>query len=204
MLHIEISKLWSKGLIQVYTGSRASYDAETNSVIKFGKHLKVGDFIYRNVDRYGKKSADKHSWKVFDLKYTGTLDYTNLQIGHEYGVFSRKEQAVLPFVLVSINLQTGRYAFKAQLQGIDDVVCSQQNLPSIYPQGTERGAHSYIHTIVLESVEPKRGGIYIQDEITMKDIQDDKFVLDLGRTHVVEAIGCVSEYRSSLSRSNSF
>ena len=40
MLHIEVSKMWSKGLIQLHTDSRLMYDPMSNSLTKLGEHLR--------------------------------------------------------------------------------------------------------------------------------------------------------------------
>jgi len=43
MLHVEVSRLWSRGVITVYTDSKAQYDLATNSLTKFGTSLKDDD-----------------------------------------------------------------------------------------------------------------------------------------------------------------
>ena len=78
MLHVEVSKLWSKGLIEVHTNSRASYDPQSNSVVKLGKHLKEGDLITRKVDADGKVSHGSHAWRVVELRYTESLSADDL------------------------------------------------------------------------------------------------------------------------------
>ena len=49
MLHVEVSRLWSRGIIQLFTGSRVQYDRATNSLTKYGEYLKVGDLILLRV-----------------------------------------------------------------------------------------------------------------------------------------------------------
>jgi hypothetical protein len=104
MLHTEVSRLWSKGVINVFTDSRAAYDPVTNSLTKFGENLKVDDIILRRVNEDGCPCGEYHSWKVAELVYTRSLGIDDLRVGEEYGVYIRLEQAVLPFKLVGVDL----------------------------------------------------------------------------------------------------
>jgi hypothetical protein len=104
MLHTEVSRLWSKGVINVFTDSRAAYDPVTNSLTKFGENLKVDDIILRRVNENGCPCGEYHSWKVAELVYTRSLGIDDLRVGEEYGVYIRLEQAVLPFKLVGVDL----------------------------------------------------------------------------------------------------
>lgn len=104
MLHTEVSRLWSKGVINVFTDSRAAYDPVTNSLTKFGENLKVDDIILRRVNEDGHPCGEYHSWKVAELVYTRSLGIDDLKVGEDYAVFIRLEQAVLPFKLVGVDL----------------------------------------------------------------------------------------------------
>jgi len=104
MLHTEVSRLWSKGVISVFTDSRAMYDHETNSLTKFGGNLKLDDLVSRKVNEETEPCSEYHSWKVCELVYTKSLGIDDLKIGEEYGVYIRLEQAVLPFKLVAVDL----------------------------------------------------------------------------------------------------
>jgi hypothetical protein len=104
MLHTEVSRLWSKGVINVFTDSRAGYDPDTNALTKFGENLKADDVIYRRVNEDGNTCDDYHSWRVAELVYTRSLGIDDLKVGEEYGVYIRLEQAVLPFKLVGVDL----------------------------------------------------------------------------------------------------
>jgi len=99
-----MSRLWSKGVISVFTDSRAMYDHETNSLTKFGGNLKLDDLVRRQVNKESEICSEYHSWKVAELVYTKSLGIDNLKVGEEYGVFIRLEQAVLPFKLVAVDL----------------------------------------------------------------------------------------------------
>ena len=189
MLHIEVSRLWSKGIISVYTDARCNYDHETKSIVKEGANLKKGDKVFRQVDPDGNMSTRMHTWKVADTMFTTGLRSEDLTIGAEYGVFVRSEENVVPFKLVVINLDLKMYYFRSMQEGVDDIECHASNLPSIYPKGANRNAHSDVHTVVLESETMSSGGGFTQDEVPMEVIRNEKFVLDIGMTHVVEAIG---------------
>jgi len=107
MLHVEVSRLWSRSVVTVYTDSKAHYDVESNSLTKYGENLKVGDLISRRVDEDGRPSPDKyHSWRVVELTYTEHLTIDDLRVGNEYGVFVRAHQAILPFKLVVVDLES--------------------------------------------------------------------------------------------------
>jgi hypothetical protein len=60
MLHVEVSKMWSKGLVQVHTDSKSMYDHKSNSLVKLGEHLKIDDTILRRVNEEGQKVNDYH------------------------------------------------------------------------------------------------------------------------------------------------
>ena len=189
MLHIELSRLWSKGLIAVYTDSKASYDIERNTVVKLGKNLKKGDSVLRKVDGDGMRSEQDHTWKVSDILFTESLRREELELGRNYGIFTRSLESIMPYRLVGINLDTEMYSFRSLEDGVNSFDVHASNLPTVYPEGTDRKAHSNIRGIVLESKTPGSKGSFIQDDVEMSRIADSKFTLDIGRTHVVEAIG---------------
>ena len=121
MLHIEVSRLWSKGLISVFTESKASYDVESNSVTKLGKTLKKGDFILRRVDAEGRRANEDHSWEVTHVKFTESLTVDKLVLGGNYGIYVRNIQAIVPFRLVGINLDSQTYDFRSLEEGVADI-----------------------------------------------------------------------------------
>jgi hypothetical protein len=106
MLHIEVSRLWSRGIIQLFTGSRAQYDEPTNALTKYGEYLKVGDSILRRIDEEGGPCIDYHRWRVAELRYREALSINELKVGDEYCVFVRDKQAVKSFMLESVDLDS--------------------------------------------------------------------------------------------------
>jgi len=187
MLHVEVSRLWSKGVIECYTDSKAKYDVTSNSLTKMGEALKVNDKILRRVDPNGNPSREHYSWKIVNMVYTKALGLDDLKIGHEYGVYIRLRNAVLPFKLYGVDLQTRTYSFKALQKDNEDLKATAHNLPSIYPKGTTR--HADVNKIVVESVQKDSSGGNVQEELPMNRVRKEKFALDIGHTHVVECIG---------------
>ena len=187
MLHVEVSKMWSKGLIQVHTDSKSMFDHKTNSLVKLGEHLKVDDAILRRVNEEGQKVNDYHSWKVVEILYVNSLSVNDLKIGEEYGIYVRLENAVIPYKLMAIDLSTRTYTFMSlQLEG-SELKVNAAALPPVYPKG--RTKHAEVSELVVESVKKGSKGGYVRESFPMKAIENKKFVMDVGHTHVVEAIG---------------
>jgi hypothetical protein len=124
-----------------------------------------------------------------ELLYTKLLDVNDLKVGVDYGVYYRLEQLVLPFKLTAVNLQTKMYHFQAVDNGADDLFVSVHDLPSIYPAGTGMNAHADVHKVVMECVDSNVKGTHHRIELHMSCIKRDKFTLDVGNSHVIEAIG---------------
>jgi hypothetical protein len=189
ILHVEVSRFWSKGLISVFTDSRSQFDPSTNALTKYGENLKVGDTVLRKLDPNGLPCREDRSWKVVELLYTKLLDVNDLKVGDDYGVYFRPERVVLPFKLSAVDLRTKMYHFHSLYAGVDDLLVSVHDLPSIYPAGTAVKAHADVHKVVLECVAPNSRGKYHRVELHMSCIKREKFTLDVGNSHVIEAIG---------------
>lgn len=187
MLHVEVSKMWSKGLIMVHSDSRSMYDPASNSIAKLGEHLKVEDIILRRMNEEGRKVNAYHSWKVVDVQYTDSLSVSDLKIGEEYVIYVRLHHDLLPYKLMAIDLTTETYTFMSLLSDKPDVKVTAATLPYVYPKGTLK--HSEAKTLIVESVKKGSGGGYVRESLPMNAIKTEKFTLDVGHTHVVEAIG---------------
>jgi hypothetical protein len=191
-----VSRLWSKGIISVFADAKAKFDSDSNRLVKLGQHLKVNDVILRAVDENGAPSTTKHSWKVVRLIYSQSLGLDNLRIDQEYGVYFRQENAVLPFKLVQVCLESKIYHFESLTDGIKNLEVDSRNLPSIYRQDTE--THADVYAIAVECIMTGRDGYQVQQELLMKSISDEKFTLDVGNCHIIEAIGkCRSDIRDT-------
>ena len=196
LLHTEVSRLWSKGLLSVCSESKARFDSLTHRLVKLGRHLKVNDVILRTIDVEGRDCSSRHSWKVIHLIYSQPLGLDDLQIQNEYAVYVRQENAVLPFKLRSVCLKSKTYTFESLTDGVANLHVNVRNLPSIYAKDTE--SHSDVHGVAVECMKPRGDGSRMRQELLMKDIKDNHFILDIGNCHVIEAIGtcdsCVPSY----------
>ena len=189
MLHVEISRLWSRGLISVFTDSRSRFDHITNSLTKLGENLKVGDMLLRHVNSDGAKCTEGRLWKVVELVYTKLLGVDDLRVGEEYGVYYRPQQAVLPFKLTEVDLSTKDYLFSPIGLGISEVRVNIKDLPSVYLAGTSLSAHADVHEVIIECLERNEMGHFCRDTLLMDKIKKKQFTLHVGKTHVIEAIG---------------
>jgi hypothetical protein len=187
MLHTEMSRLWSAGIISVFADAMAKFDSETNSITKYGKHLKVNDIILRNVDENGKPSKSQYSWKVASLLYAQSLGLDNLKVGEDYLIYMKEEESLRTFKLTFFCLGTKTYHFMSLEDGVNDLKVDACTLPSIYSKHITR--HAGIQSVVLESVKGGENGVKLLDELFMNDIENEKFILDVGQCHVIEAIG---------------
>lgn len=187
MLHVEVSKMWSKGLVQLHTDSRMSYDAKSNSLTKYGEHLKLDEVILRSKDENGNECFDSVRWKVAELMYKESLSIDNIKVGKEYGIYVRVENAVLPYKLVELDQDTQTYTFQSLDNGRPDLVANVADLPSVYPKGTMK--HAEVTEVVLQCEKIGRNGVYLRESFPMEEIQKQRFTMDVGQTHVVEAIG---------------
>lgn len=187
MLHMQVTKLWSKGLIDVFTDADARYDPETNAIMKEGQHLKVGDLLVRKLNGDGKKSDISHSWKVVEVTMVPTLGIEELKPNTEYSIYIQLRDAVLPFKLTKVELQSRTYTFQSLSEGSGDLVLQAHTLPAIYRKGTQR--HHDVETFKIECVEPSSEGDYKSQVIPMKKVRNYKFTLDLSNTHVFQCVG---------------
>lgn len=187
MLHVEVSKMWSKGLVQNHTQAGARYDLEENSLTKQGNALKIDDLIHRRVDPNGNRCEGYYSWRVADIEYNQALSTDQLQIGSEYGIYIRVENAVRKFQLMGVDLSSDTYTFKALDPGKEDIKAAGKSLPAIYPRGITE--HADISKVIVESVQKGDEGGYVRDALPFKSIAKEKFSLDIGHFHVIECIG---------------
>ena len=189
ILHVEVSRLWSKGLISIFTDSRSQFDPTLNALTKYGENLKVDDIILHKLDPSGLPCHKEYPWKVVELVYSKVLDRNDLKVGMEYGVYYRLDEAVLPFKLKSVNLDTKMYHFTSTIAVVGDIFANINDLPSIYPAGSGIDAHADVHKVVLECIKPNHIRQLKRIELHMSCITGEKFTLDVGHTHVIEAIG---------------
>jgi hypothetical protein len=186
MLHAEVSRLWSKGVIGVFTESKAQYDVASNSLTKSGEHLKLGDKILRRVDPNGNPSKEFHRWKISDILYAEALGIEDLRVGEEYGVHVKQENAIFQFTLIGVDLQTRTYNFKSQKKKIDNLAATTHNLPPIYPKGT---SHADANMVVITCSAKGDTESFYCEHFPVDELKGQQFVVDIGYAHVVECIG---------------
>lgn len=186
MLHVEISKMWSKGLLQNHTQSGARYDHTENTLSKEGIALKIDDLIHRRVDPNGIRCKDYFTWRVADVEYSQALSAEQLEVGSEYGIFIKVENTIRDFKLMGYDAYFGTYTFSALDPDKEDIKVTFNSLPAIYPKGTTKYA---INQVVVECVQKGDEGGYVRDALPFKSIAKQKFSLDIGHFHVVECIG---------------
>lgn len=188
MLHVEVSKMWSKGLVSVYTGSKATYDPVSNTLRKYGQHLKVGDAVFRAVNKDGDMTKEEVTpWKVVELIESQTLTPQDMVIGEEYGIFTQLERHIMRHTLVGIDLRTHTYIFSPVGDSTSELQVTARNWPTIYPANV--GGHGNVESVVFQCKNPMSNGGYLQQRKTMAWVSSRRFVMDVGNTHVVEAIG---------------
>jgi hypothetical protein len=187
ILHVEVSKMWSKGLIQLHSDSRMMYDPISNSLTKYGQYLKLDDEILQRKDENGNECYGYHSWKVADLKYKQALSIDKIKVGNEYGIYIRLENAVLPFRLIGVDHDTQIYTFKSLISGKPDLKANIADLPSVYPKGITK--HAEVEMVVLQCQKKNRHGGYIRETLRMEQIKSTSFTMDTGRSHVILATG---------------
>jgi hypothetical protein len=72
-------------------------------------------------------------------------------------------------------------------QGHPDLKIDPSNMPSVYPKRTTR--HANVYKVVVQCSNQRKDGTFMREELLMKHIENDKFTLDVGQSHVLEAIG---------------
>ena len=172
--------------------SKAKFDSETNRLTKLGMHLKVNDCIGRHIDEEGKPSRRSYTWKVVQLIYAQPLGLDDLQIGNEYGVYLRDQASVLPFKLIKVCLQSRNYTFQSQSGHVGSLEINAKNLPSVYSK--ETNSHADVHALLVECTKKGNDGTKMRQELLMTAVKAEKFTLDVGNCHVVEAIGKISVF----------
>jgi len=101
MLHHMVARLWARGIIELYTDSRAQYDVTLDALVKLGKFLKVGDRVLRPLEA---SLPDKLSWEVCELEYIESLGIDELKVGQVYGIFVQSTKSIELFKLEQVEL----------------------------------------------------------------------------------------------------
>ena len=185
MLHVEVSKMWSKGLITVYTGSKASYDHVSNTVSKYGEHLKVGDDILRPLDEEGRRISGLERWTVVEINEIQPLTAKEVVIGEEYGIYSGL--GLVLRTLVGIDLRTDTYVFALSNNPTEELLVNVDSWPTVYPASV--GTHGESLSVVVECKISSNKGHCVRESLPIGQIKEQKFTMDVGQSHIIEAIG---------------
>ena len=81
------------------------------------------------------------------------------------------------------------YTFISLTDEAQSFTCGIHDLPSLYPTGTVKEGHAGLHSVIVQSVKRGSNGQRARDEMPMDIIKEQRFTLDVGHTHVVEATG---------------
>eukprot|EP00957_Ditylum_brightwellii_P193130 14704822-Ditylum_brightwellii.AAC.1 len=188
VLHLEVSKLWSRQLLEIYARSSAEFDYKKNVMTKRGNALKEKDLVKRRVDPNGEPSEEFHTWEVVQLIENQTLSPDDLSPGRLYNVFSRDQGGLLTMELVSAD--EGVFDFRSTDEGLT-IQVTRSNFPSIYAHdSTSKGnARSPFKTIVFQSVELNRENKLTRYEVEFASIMNDSHIMDVGQTNIAFAVG---------------
>jgi hypothetical protein len=128
---------------------------------------------------------------VAELACTQPLGVAELKVGERYGLYVSVEHAILPYMLVSVDLDVNMYTFRSLTHEIESIQVHGSCLPSVYPVGSEYRAHTGVVALVVECVKKNAQGKHTRDHLNMEHVKDKKFILDVGHCHVIEATGLV-------------
>ena len=190
VLHLEISKLWSRNLLDLHTKSSAEFDYEKNVMTKRGNALKVKDLVKRLVDKNGKPSEVYHSWEVVELKLHDSLRVKDMAHGEFYYIYERKFGGLVKFQLVSIDIGDGTYTFQNKEKGITNEA-SVSSFPSVYQYDSHTSAHTHntFKSIVFQCIEKGKRGGFVREEIDFDVAKNVAHIMDVGQTNIAFGTG---------------
>jgi hypothetical protein len=187
MMNIQVAKMASRGLLKQDTNSNTQFDYAKNQVIKKGQYLKVGDQIIRNKDAKGDTVERDVAWKVVELVPAKPLAREDLNLGEFYGVFTTAQRRVVLYQLVIIDILTNHLTFHSPNKSEPDLRVHFDDLPPVYPRSIK--VHGAAESVVFQCMEKDEDGLHISEAFSYATIAEKNFVLDIGHTHVVSAIG---------------
>jgi len=193
MMNTQVIKLASRHLIGHDTNAGAQYDVDSNTLVKLGKALKVDDLILRGVDPNGKSTGKKEtefSWRITEISNQEGIPPHLCKLGESYQLYVPKLHAVLPYRFIGTNMKEKTFAFEALDKLGHDINGTVDHLPDIYPVDMEV-KHGATESITVECVLRSHDGTYQRETIPFSKVENEPFKVDVGETHVCEAIGKV-------------
>ncbi len=197
VLHLEISKLWSLNLIQVYSKSSTQFDYKENVMTKRGEALKVHDLVRRRVDMNGNPSKRYHSWEVVELQLHQRLAPEEVSQGNYYFLYTRENasKGLKKFQLVGKDTQNPSdplFKFYNEDENGNTVIeVRASRFPTVYSE-EKHG----IKDIVFQCIEKNDQGVYEQHLIDYDRAKKERFVMDVSMTNIVFAIGKPPGYKN--------
>lgn len=185
----EISRLKSKGLIDVVRNAGLQIDPSSRSLTKKGKDLRNGDIIMLNVDRDGRFCDEKYPWKVVEAILKPSLRIGALLVGEKYLIYSHENQETQPFELLEVDPENLIYHFKALIEGIDDLRVFADNFPPIFPFLIHDETNQNLDKIVIQCIPKNKRNRHAQAELNMNKRSEQVFTLSMGNSHVYDTIG---------------
>jgi len=188
IMHLEVSKLWSRDLLEIYARSSANFDYKKNVMTKQGNALKERDLVKRRVDPNGEPSEEFHTWEVVQLIGNKTLSPDDMTPGRSYNVYSRDQGGLLTMELVSAD--EGVFDFRSTDEGLT-IQVTRSNFPSVYAYDPKAkgNARSSFKTIVFQSVDLNREGKLTRYEVEFASIMNESHIMDVGQTNIAFASG---------------
>ena len=193
LMNTQVIKMASRHLIGHDTNAGAQYDVESNTLVKLGKALKQDDLILRSVDPNGRptgKKDNEFSWRITHISNQEGIPTSALKLGESYQLYVPKLHAVLPYRFVGTNMKQKTFAFEALDKMGHDIDGTVDHLPDIYPIDMEV-KHGAAESITVECVLRAHDGTYHTETIPFAKVENEPFKVDVGETHVCEAIGKV-------------
>jgi hypothetical protein len=196
ILQGEISRIRSKGLIDVASRTGFQIDHSSKSLTLCGKHLQVGDTILLQADSEGQSCDLQFLWKVVQLKYKKSLNCEDLQVGEIYSICSDPDHETQPFRLVEADLGKNSYHFEPLADDIDDLLVCSDKLLSIYPFKENNEGNSQIDKVIIQCITKNQRDRHTQAELIMSKIWDRVFSLVMDSSHIYDTRRYVSYFCS--------
>lgn len=188
MLQLAIAKMLSRRLLVHDTQSGAGYNVTENALKKQGKALKVGDQISMKKNHEGNDTDAEFPWQVEHVVYNEPLTSKGLQVGEYYEIYEHTLKKLCTFQLVAHDIRKDALCFESQdSEAYSDIDTTTGSLPTVYPKGTK--SHSEVLKVIVRCMLRSRNSKFTKLELDFSEISGQQFSLNIGNTHVVEAIG---------------
>lgn len=198
MLHLEISKLWSEGLIQLHSRSGVKFNHKSITMTKKGDSLKENDLVQLEIDQEGRECTDKHTWRVKNLVPFKSLNSEDLELNKIYWIYDRRNPTLLTkakCVACSNRNEVATYTFDKILdngtKSNHEIIARSDAFPAIYGEEKKHGLIEEIEFQLNEDGQDEGGVTHV---IPFSDAKEKYFELDISQTNVVLATGKASVY----------